>query len=140
MKIDITTVVTIIKCAIGAGSFTPKAFQIGGLWISFFLTLLLGYLCSYTLQLLVICERTIHFKIHNDNNNNNNNNDNDKKHKHSLNQYIVVNENEDCDNNTTTDTTNNNNDNNNNDNKTNEYKQLTYSEIGSYIYPGLYHQ
>ena len=134
MKIDITTVVTIIKCAIGAGSFTlPKAFQIGGLWISFFLTLLLGYLCSYTLQLLVICERTIYLKIHNDNNN-----DNDKKHKHSLNQYIVVNENEDCDNNTTTNTTNN--DNNNNDNKTNEYKQLTYSEIGSYIYPGLYHQ
>ena len=144
MKIDVTSIITIIKCAIGAGSFTlPYAFQRGGLWISFILTLLLGYLSAYTLKLLIICERTVSinvrdYKVQQETNN-------------VLNQYTVLNENEnsaanDNDNDngnsiaavnenessapTTTTTTN--------DNSNNENKQLTYSDIGSYIYPGLY--
>ena len=45
---------TIIKCAIGAGSFSlPRAFMDGGVYISFLTTLFLGFLSAYTLLLLV---------------------------------------------------------------------------------------
>ena len=47
-------ILTIIKCAIGAASFSlPRAFQHGGVYISFFSTLALGILNAYTLLLLV---------------------------------------------------------------------------------------
>lgn len=45
---------TIIKCAIGAGSFSlPRAFMDGGVYISFLTTIFLGLLSAYTLLLLV---------------------------------------------------------------------------------------
>ena len=45
---------TIIKCAIGAGSFSlPRAFMDGGVYISFLTTIFLGFLSAYTLLLLV---------------------------------------------------------------------------------------
>ena len=45
---------TIIKCAIGAGSFSlPRAFMDGGVYISFLTTIFLGLLSGYTLLLLV---------------------------------------------------------------------------------------
>jgi amino acid permease len=45
---------TIIKCAIGAGSFSlPRAFMDGGVYISFLTTIFLGILSGYTLLLLV---------------------------------------------------------------------------------------
>ena len=45
---------TIIKCAIGAGSFSlPRAFHDGGVYISFLTTVFLGILSAYTLLLLV---------------------------------------------------------------------------------------
>ena len=45
---------TIIKCAIGAGSFSlPRAFMDGGVYISFLTTVFLGLLSAYTLLLLV---------------------------------------------------------------------------------------
>ena len=47
-------VLTVVKCAIGAASFSlPSAFQQGGVYMSFFSTLALGILNAYTLLLLV---------------------------------------------------------------------------------------
>jgi hypothetical protein len=47
-------IVTIIKCAIGAASFSlPRAFQYGGVYFSLLSTLALGILNAYTLLLLV---------------------------------------------------------------------------------------
>lgn len=47
-------ILTIIKCAIGAGSFSlPRAFMDGGVYISFLTTIFLGLLSGYTLLLLV---------------------------------------------------------------------------------------
>ena len=49
-------VMTIIKCAIGAGSFSlPKAFMDGGVYLSFFFTVFLGILSGYTLLILIEC-------------------------------------------------------------------------------------
>ena len=49
-------VMTIIKCAIGAGSFSlPKAFMDGGVYLSFFFTVFLGILSAYTLLILIQC-------------------------------------------------------------------------------------
>ena len=49
-------IVTIIKCAIGAGSFSlPKAFMDGGVYLSFFFTVFLGILSGYTLLILIEC-------------------------------------------------------------------------------------
>lgn len=45
---------TIIKCAIGAGSFSlPKAFMDGGVYLSFFFTLFLGVLSAFTILILM---------------------------------------------------------------------------------------
>lgn len=45
---------TIIKCAIGAGSFSlPRAFMDGGVYLSFFFTLFLGLLSAYTVEVLM---------------------------------------------------------------------------------------
>lgn len=45
---------TIIKCAIGAGSFSlPRAFMDGGVYLSFFFTLFLGLLSAYTILVLM---------------------------------------------------------------------------------------
>jgi amino acid permease len=45
---------TIIKCAIGAGSFSlPKAFMDGGVYLSFFFTLFLGVLSACTILILM---------------------------------------------------------------------------------------
>ena len=45
---------TIIKCAIGAGSFSlPKAFMDGGVYLSFFFTLFLGVLSAGTILILM---------------------------------------------------------------------------------------
>jgi amino acid permease len=53
-----TTFITIIKCAVGGGSFSlPYAFQLGGVSASFLFTIFLGYLCFYTIDLLIYCER-----------------------------------------------------------------------------------
>ena len=47
-------IMTIIKCAIGAGSFTlPRAFMDGGVYLSFFFTVFLGLLSAYTLLILI---------------------------------------------------------------------------------------
>ena len=47
-------IVTIVKCAIGAASFSlPRAFQYGGVYFSLISTLALGILNAYTLLLLV---------------------------------------------------------------------------------------
>lgn len=49
-------ILTIIKCAIGAGSFSlPKAFMDGGVYLSFFFTVFLGILSGYTLLTLIEC-------------------------------------------------------------------------------------
>jgi amino acid permease len=47
-------ITTIIKCAIGAGSFSlPRAFAYGGVYLSIFFTIFLGLLSAYTLVLLI---------------------------------------------------------------------------------------
>jgi amino acid permease len=47
-------ITTIIKCAIGAGSFSlPRAFAYGGVYLSIFFTIFLGMLSAYTLVLLI---------------------------------------------------------------------------------------
>jgi solute carrier family 36 (proton-coupled amino acid transporter) len=53
-----TTFITIIKCAVGGGSFSlPYAFQLGGVYASFIFTIFLGFLCFYTIDVLIYCER-----------------------------------------------------------------------------------
>ena len=50
--------VNIFKCAIGAGSFSlPYAFMKAGLWAGVLITVLLGLLCFYTINLLTDAER-----------------------------------------------------------------------------------
>lgn len=54
----LSTFITIIKCAVGGGSFSlPYAFQLGGVYASFIVTILLGYLCFHTIDILVYCEK-----------------------------------------------------------------------------------
>lgn len=55
---SLTTFITIVKCAVGGGSFSlPYAFQLGGVYASFLFTLLLGSLCFHTIDLLIYCEK-----------------------------------------------------------------------------------
>jgi amino acid permease len=55
---SLTTFITIVKCAVGGGSFSlPYAFQLGGVYASFLFTLFLGYLCFHTIDLLIYCEK-----------------------------------------------------------------------------------
>mmetsp|Transcript_28575 Transcript_28575/g.92697 ORF Transcript_28575/g.92697 Transcript_28575/m.92697 type:complete len:592 (-) Transcript_28575:31-1806(-) len=54
----IQAAIALIKCAIGAGSFSlPGAFKNGGLVASFFTTIALGALSAYTVDLLARSER-----------------------------------------------------------------------------------
>jgi len=54
------TGVSMVKCALGAGSFTlPAAFLNGGLYLSFAMLVFCGGLAGYTLNLLAHCERRV---------------------------------------------------------------------------------
>eukprot|EP00947_MAST-08B_sp_MAST-8B-sp1_P005989 g5989.t1 len=49
--------INLIKCAVGAGSFSlPQAFASGGVWVTFVLTFVLGALAAYTVSLLATAE------------------------------------------------------------------------------------
>eukprot|EP00616_Rhizochromulina_sp_CCMP1243_P000617 CAMPEP_0118966964 /NCGR_PEP_ID=MMETSP1173-20130426/4402_1 /TAXON_ID=1034831 /ORGANISM="Rhizochromulina marina cf, Strain CCMP1243" /LENGTH=560 /DNA_ID=CAMNT_0006915847 /DNA_START=32 /DNA_END=1714 /DNA_ORIENTATION=+ len=62
---DFGTAVSLVKCAIGAGSLAlPWAFQQGGLWFSFCFTCVLGVISTYTVGLLITCERKVLRQIH----------------------------------------------------------------------------
>lgn len=54
-------IVSMCKCGMGAaGSFSmPYAFDQGGLYTSFFLMLVLGFLCAYTVDLINRCETEV---------------------------------------------------------------------------------
>lgn len=114
---SIGAVITIIKCAVGAGCFAlPCAFEKGGLWVATIMCLGLGSLSAYTLILLVKCEATI--------------SDNIKQ------RYEVINENIDKFN---ADDIVNNNSGSIVDaaNLASHDKTLTYSDLGALIYPEI---
>jgi amino acid permease len=58
------TIIAIVKCALGAGSFTlPHAFMNGGLVFSCIGTVFIGTISGITLHMLAICESEIHQKF-----------------------------------------------------------------------------
>ena len=59
----ISVAINLIKCAVGAGSFSlPHAFMMGGVWIVFLLTFVLGALSAYTVSLLSTAELRFRFR------------------------------------------------------------------------------
>ena len=57
------TVIAVIKCALGAGSFIlPRAFATSGILFSCFGTMLIGIICGLTLYMLSACEAELREK------------------------------------------------------------------------------
>lgn len=58
---DTQALVCVIKCAVGAGTFTlPYAFLLGGLVFSILGTICIGCISGYSLHLLAACESRVH--------------------------------------------------------------------------------
>lgn len=56
-------IVSLMKAAVGAGSFAlPAGFLKGGLWASFAGLIFLGFLCAYTLKILIFCKNKLQIK------------------------------------------------------------------------------